>query len=422
MFLTKFYIFVNHEIMNKKEYVEKAKIEILSRVRFHAPIVYSSEVNKDVLTKHGIDVNLPIFKFEKRLTKNLFEAFKKAMQEEKFNLVLSYDCAWRFEKKLSRLKNVVLFSKFCEGCFLENINKLNINYYVSSNYDLKFNERFVKIGETVLNPQFEDFLLQQKIFDKDVYVEHKEFLLNGNNFYTLLHNNSDSEKKINAEINIPLQKGYYYFKRMRGCILIENLISKQIFYLNYVCKRANFSFSNVDGLKNSIFCCININITLKMQKNEKKWLFFNLGNAKFSPKTESEIKKMIKLSQKMCKEVFNVKVKTKNGRFDNLFNRILPQRIWTNWQNGIFEKGVEEKYLTYKRLFVKGEKAISFVNFKQIGLKELGIFNGSYYKKILIVKGDEKFLQVGKTHFTNINGVTNFSLKSKQPISLCFGI
>lgn len=407
--------------MNRKEYVQRAKNEILSRVRFHAPILYSPEIDIESLKRKGVDINLPIFKFDKILTRNLFEAFVLSLKEEKFNLVLPKESAGRFWKKLRGLEHVIFYSKFCDGAFVENINKLNINYFSSSNYDIKFNERFVKFDEQILNPQFEDYVLDQKFFDRNIYVEHKEFLLNGNNFYTVIHNNSDKEQKINFEINIPLEKGYYYFKRMKNCILIENLISKQVFYFNFVCKRAIFSFSNINGLKNSIFCCVNAKITLKLQKNDKKWVFFNLGNSRFSPKTASEIKKMMFLSQKMCKEVFNVKVKTKNGKFDNLFNRVLPQRIWTNWQNGTFEKGLEEKYLTYKRLFVKGDKMISFVNFKEIGLMELGVFNGSYYKKILIVKGNEKFLQVGKTHFSNLGGVTNFSLKSKQPISLCFG-
>lgn len=407
--------------MNKKEYVERAKNEILSRVRFHAPIVYSGELDKDVLQRKGVDIKLPVFKFEKVLTKRLFQAFALAMNEEKFNLVLSCESAGRFEKKLAKLKNVVLFSRFCDGKFVENVNRLNINYFSSSNQNLRFSERFVKINDQILNPKFDNYELLQSFLDGKVYVEHKEFLLNGNNFFTFFHNNSEKEERIGFEINIPLQKGYYYFKREKNRILIENLISKQVFFFNFVCRRAQFSFSNVNGLNNSKFCCLNVKITLNLQKNDKKWVFFNLGNSKFLPKTAFEIKKLMYLSQKMCKEVFNVKIKTKNGKFDNFFNRVLPQRIWTNWQNGIFEKGIEEKYLTYKRLFVKGEKEISFVNFKEIGLRELGIFNGKYFKKILIVRGDEKFLQVGKTHFSNINGVTNFSLKKKEPISLCFG-
>lgn len=72
-------------------------------------------------------------------------------------------------------------------------------------------------------------------------------------------------------------------------------------------------------------------------------------------------------------------------------------------------------------MFVIGDKNFSFVHFKEIGLKEIGIFNGEYYKKILIVDGNEKFLKVGKTFFYNINGVSNLSLCSHEPICLSFG-
>ena len=165
--------------MKRKEYVERAKKEILSRVRFHAPIVYSGELDKDVLQSKGVDINLPVFKFEKVLTKRLFQAFALALSEENFNFVLSCESAGRFEKKLAKMKNVVLFSKFCDGKFVESVNKLNINYFSSSNHNLKFAERFVKINEQILNPQFDNYELSQSFLSGNVYVEHKEFLLNG---------------------------------------------------------------------------------------------------------------------------------------------------------------------------------------------------------------------------------------------------
>mgnify|MGYP006334560271 CR=1 FL=1 len=98
----------------------------------------------------------------------------------------------------------------------------------------------------------------------------------------------------------------------------------------------------------------------------------------------------------------------------------MPKKIWINWSNAEENQQNEEKYLALKRLFVKGTKEIEFVPFKKFGVKELGIFNGEYYKKILIVDGDRKFLQVGKTFYQNINGLTEYTLKSKDPISLCF--
>ena len=127
------------------------------------------------------------------------------------------------------------------------------------------------------------------------------------------------------------------------------------------------------------------------------------------------------MSQQKCREIFNVKVKTKNPKFDNYFNRILPHKIWINWLNGDFDLSLEQKYIVYKRLFVKGDKTISFVKFKEIGLRELGIYNGTYYKQIVIVRGDKKCLQIGKTHFYSTTSLTESLLKSREPISLCFG-
>ena len=45
---------------------------------------------------------------------------------------------------------------------------------------------------------------------------------------------------------------------------------------------------------------------------------------------------------------------------------------------------------------------------------------GEYYKKIVVAFGVEKFLQVGKTKFSNISNITNFSLKKSDPIYLSF--
>ena len=74
--------------------------------------------------------------------------------------------------------------------------------------------------------------------------------------------------------------------------------------------------------------------------------------------------------------------------------------------------------MNLRRLFVRGKEKIDFVPFKEIGLKELGIFNGEYYKKILVSFGLEKYLQVGEVKYANISNVTRFSLKKKDPIYL----
>ena len=162
-------------------------------------------------------------------------------------------------------------------------------------------------------------------------------------------------------------------------------------------------------------------VACNLASKEEKFVFFNLGETKFGFDSLSEIKRIDKVANKKCCEIFNIQVKTKNHNFDRFFNVNLPQKIWLNWLNGTVDPSLEEKYLSLKRLFIKGQEKISFVPFKEIGLKEMGVFNGEYYKKILIVGAPEKYLKVGRTQFLNINDVTNFSLKSKEPIELSFG-
>lgn len=415
--------FGNNLSMRNKEYIEKAKETILNRVRFHAPVVYDDQIDKSVLFANGIDISKPIFKFDKVLTKKLVKAFELAQKEEDFNLVLSYSSLGNLGgNALKQLKTFTYYSKETSPVSLvEMINKLNINYQASSNYNLVFKEKFFKVNKQILNPHFENFCLKQTSVIDDIFVDYNEFVLNGTNFFVNLQNKTKDKKKVAIELNIPLQKGYYYFKKLPNSVLIENLLTKEKIYLNFVCRNAKFSFSNVDGLENSVFCCINVKINFNLEKQEEKFVFFNLGDAKFALKYLNDIKKFQLLARNKSCEIFNVQVKTKNAKFDNFFNKVLPQKIWINWLNGEVDLKWEEKYLTLKKMFIKGVQNYSFVPFKEIGLKELGIFNGEYYKKIIVVSGNEKFLKVGKTFFYNINGVTNHSLKSKEPICLSFG-
>ena len=419
--MSKNYLLGNNRFMNKKEYVEKLKNVILNRVKFHAPIVYDSHIDRECLSARGVNLDKPIFKFDKVLNKSLLKAFKLALEEEDFNLLLSTESLGKLKEKDLKLKNVVLYGKNNSALFLEMINKLNINYSSASNYNLVFKEKFFKVGGQILNPHFEDFLLKQVLVKDNVFVDYCEFVLNGSNFYVKLQNKDKKPRRIELELNIPLKKGYYYFKKMSKSLQVENLLSKEKLYLNFVCKNAKFSFSNVDGLENSVFCCINVKVSLNLKGGEEGFVFFNLGEGKFCPSSDGEIEKLKRFSfVKVC-EIFNVQVKTKNPNFDWFFNKRLPQRIWINWLNGEVDAAVEQKYISLKRLFVRGVEQFSLVNFKEIGLREIGIFNGEYYKKILVITGSEKFLRVGRAFFYNIHGITNHSLKSKEPISVCFG-
>ena len=409
--------------MKKSDYVEKAKTSILNRIKFHAPILYDDKIDRRALFENGVNLGLPIFKFDKILSKKLVKAFELAQREEKFNLLLTSSSLENLkEKKLKNLSNVVVYNpETCKTSFVEAVNKLNINYPTSSNYNLIFKDKFFKVENEVLNPQFDDFSLKQHLFVKHVVVKYEEFVLNGVNFFVSLKNRSEQVQKINLELNIPLKKGYYYFKKMEKCVLIENLLTKEKTYLNFACRNAKFSFSNVDGLENSVFCCVNIKLAISLKAEEENFAFFNFGTQKFMLKNLQSIKKFEEISKIEACKIFNVQVKTKNLKFDQFFNQTLPKKIWINWLNGTVDSELEHKYVNLKKLFIRGKDNLSFVNFKEIGLKEIGVFNGQYYKKIVVVAGFEQFLKVGNTKFFNVNGITNHSLKSKEPVCLCFG-
>lgn len=408
--------------MKKNEYIEKAKNSILNRVRFHAPIAFDADVDRRLLFENNIDANLPIFKFDKKLDKNLLRAFLLAKREEKFNLLLSTSSVEKLSNKALKDLDAVIFSPINSSArYIEMINKLNINYASSSNYNLKFKDKFVKINGQTLNPKFDEFELVENLGFGKVLVDYHEFVLNGTNIFLTLKNYGKNTEKIEFEINLPLKKGYYYFKNKTNTIFIENLLNKEKFCFNFLCKNAKFSFSNVDGLENSVFCCINAKVNFVIKAGEEKILFFNFSDAKLALKNKREIEEFKKQAYKKTCEVFDVKVKTNNQDFDQYFNNVLPRRIWVEWLNLDRNIDLENKYLNYRRMFVRGDEKKSLVNFKEIGLKEIGIFNGEYYKKIYVVLSHEKFLKVGKTHYFNFDNITNFSLKNRDPISISFG-
>lgn len=411
--------------MKKREYIEKAKNLILGRVRFHAPILFDDEIDGKLLKENGIDEKLPVFKFEKALNKRLLKAFDLALKEEKFNLVLCESCTLNHNiwgsRQLQNMRNTTILGEYCSKRLLEMVNKLNINYASSSNFNLRYKEKFFSVNEMRLNPAFDEFCLRQCAVFDEVFVDYSEFVLNGQNIYAKFLNKSAKEKKVVVELNIPLEKGYYYFKKLEKSYLIENLITKEKLYFNFLCSGAKFSFSNVDGLENSVFCCVNAKITLTLKPKQRKVIFFNFGDSRFVVKNVSEIERLKEVSVVESKKIFDVQVKTKNPQFDYFFNKTLPKKIWVNWLNGTMDESLEQKYVAYRRLFVKGKEKISFVKFSEIGVKEIGIFNGAYYKKILFVNSNEKFLKVGQTYFYQIGEITKKTLQSKEPVCLSFG-
>lgn len=406
--------------MKRKEKILNLKQKILNKVRFHAPVCYSPDIDRTVLFNRGVDPNLPIFVYDNVVNKDVLNAFMKALGEERFNLLLPYENLTCIEqKRLENARGVTLFSKNDDIKFLNMITKLNINYSAKTDYNIAFKDKFCKIDGVTLNPQYREFFLCQNVQVGEVEIEYKEFLLNGNNIYVVLKNRAKNAKKINFLLNFPLKRGYFLFKKKNSYFSIDNLQSGERLYFNYVSPKFNASFSMIDGLDNSLFATIFLKLNFLLKPNEEKVLFFNLSNRKLPLKRKCEFDKLFALSIKKNMEIFDVRVKTKNHKFDQFFNNTLPKKVWLSWLN--FEKSdLVEKYLTYRSLFVRGKEKLSFVPFEEIGLKEVGVFNGEYYKKILVSFCGERFLQVGKTKFFNITNITRFSLKKNEAINLSF--
>ena len=399
-----------------------AKQSIVNRVKYHAPIVYDDNIDRRVLFENGIDINLPIFKFEKKLNKRLLSAIAMAQKECKFNAVFSSESLGKMkENKLKKLENYFVYSKYSQTKLIENINKLNINYRSFSNYDLKYQDKFLKVNERVLNPNFDNFVLHSEDMCDGVTVKYREFVLNGNNVFVKFFNTSNDLKKISFEFNFPLKKGYYIFNKQQKVVVVENIITKERNCFNFIGNAAKFDFSAVNGLENSKYCCINLKCTLSLKPKQVAFSFFNFGKQMFLPGNVKSAESLCDISQKICFSKFDIRIKSKDYKFDEFFNITLPKRIWLGWVNLERDARSEEKYKTYRKLFVSGRDKICFTNFAQLGVREICVFNGECYKKISIILSDEKFLKIGKTSFCGVNCLSTKSLKTKEPISISLG-
>ena len=98
--------------MIKKDIALKYKEFILNCVRFHAPICFSADINRTVLFSHGINLDYPIFVYENAVDDNLIYAFKEALKEENFNLLVPIEILTnKQERKLNKKKNNGIYSR-----------------------------------------------------------------------------------------------------------------------------------------------------------------------------------------------------------------------------------------------------------------------------------------------------------------------
>ena len=410
--------------MKNKEYIKNLTQTIVNRVELHAPILYDSKVKFDTLKSIGINTNLPIFKFEKKLTKNHIKAFLLAQKYVDYNLILFEEMLTKKDiKSLSKIKNLFIVNQnFISLSAIETINKLNINYYSKINFKESLNENYFSIYNEVINLSYKNLFLSKKEEKNGIFFDLSMFLLNGQNYFLKLNNKFNFEKEVNFEINIPLKKGYYFFKKLSNCIVIENITTKEKLYFNFSTSYQNITFSHIDGLENSTFACVNLKVKTKLKPKEHRAYFFNFGDTKFILKNQKIMEKFFLLSNQKLNEIFNLKIKTNRAEFDYNFNYEMPRKIIINWLNFSNDEKLEYKYFNLKNSILEEKNNQYYLNKNyNLNLKEVGIFNGEIFKKILIFQGDEKLIQIGHTKFFNINSFNKNTIKKNESISLCFG-
>lgn len=400
--------------MTKKENIENMARIIANRVRYHAPIVYDNEIDTSILTDFGIDISMPIFKFEKEMTKPLEKAFALAKKLQNFNLVTTQKSKCPFALFLPKeTVNLRL---------LQSVNKLNINYKTSSNYNPKFEMDYVKINGKILNLKYNDFCLEKHESFDGVLVHEKLFFCSGKIVAIELQNSNPYESEIVLSVNKNLECGQYYFKKERHSIRICNLFTREERYFNTNLPLAKTYFSCVDGVESSSYACVKLNEKIKLKPYQKKFVFLHFGNRQFYIKNTQEMEVLFGFSKQKCYKNFDAKVYSTDKTFDEKINTILPRNIWLAWLDDKRDLTCEKEYIEEKeKLFIRRDKKIIFNNFGYEKLREIDIFDGKDFREIYIKNlSKENSLVIGGTHYQNMRTFSFENIKSKTQICLHF--
>ena len=402
--------------MTHKEYVERLKEEIINRVKYHAPMV-SEGVDYSLLAAYNIDETLPIFVYKKPLDKHLCQAFLEAKKQCDFNLILTEKP--RISTK--KLKNCyIIFEDEIGGNLSLLFEKLNINYSLKSDYKIKRNKEFIKINNQEIKLDFIPFYNHKKVMFNGVICTIKQFLLNGNNIAIDLANTREELNEISLEINIPLPRGYYFFKKYFNRIEIENLTCKNKAIFNYFLPEAKINFSCLDGIFSSTFACINLTANIAIKGGAKKTMFFNFGSEEFLPNNPKEMQEIFSLSQQSMYEIFDTKIISRNDAEDHLFNLELPKKIWKAWSRFSCDQANEERWLALKSRYIKNVDCGIEVNRDNKQLKSVKLYRQGGWKSVYIVRGDSTYLFAGRTKYYNYTLLSNELFSKNNEIYLSF--
>lgn len=406
--------------MTKKEYLEKIENLIVNRLKYHAPKLTSESIDLSLLDAYGIDPVYPVFIFKKPLDSNFYKAFYNVKKRIKFNLILLGEIFVK-DQKLSKLDMTYVIDKAEIGSELYNtLNELNINYYSTSTFNKQDNELYVKINGKKLVYDYLPYFFNKKIMDNGVITESKCFLLNGKNFLITLSNTKNYARDVEVEINIPLPRGYYYFKKGLNFVQIKNLTSNEKAYFNYFVNNYELYFSNVDGIESCSFACVHLKSKIKLLAKEIKSIFFNFGDEKFVLTNKKDMQNFFDFSQNKMNEIFDVKVTSHDKKFDELFNLSLPRKIWEKWQNFDYDEKSENEWLKFKNNLLKNSDNGIQINGEFEGLKEVKFFRNQRWKRVFVIHNGACYLYADKIKYFNYTLLTKEIFDKNNEIYLSF--
>lgn len=406
--------------MDKNEYIKKLAMLIKNRVKFHAPKSIDEQVDFELLDAVGINKNLPIFVFKKKMTKVFVKAFILAQKEVDFNLILPSESSLK-QTWLKRLKNVHFIDENSCGFSLNYcIEKLNINYLTHSSFSPRISKHYIKINEQEVSLDFTQFYLHKKQQCNGVIFDIKKFLLNGINISTTFLNPYNEVKSIYFEVNIPLPNGYYNFSKVKTGVKIKNLTSKDVSYFNYNCQ-ANLSFSCIDGLESSTRACVNLSAKITLHPHEQRRVYFNYGDNAYMFNSPKLVDQFFLLSQQKTFEKFPIKINSRDKAFDDRFNNILPNKIWLAWAGDTIDEASEIEYLKLKSSIITEKEKGYFINENFKGLKEVKIYQNGSFKRVFIVQSDSRYIFAEKTKFFNFTQIAKQFFDKNNEIYLSFG-
>ena len=406
--------------MNKKEYIEKIKELIINKVKYHSPNLNNDNIDYLLLEAVGINISLPIFIFKRTLDKVFYTAFLQAKKLVDFNLILLKETEIS-SKKLNKLKDTFEFNENEMGSNLfYTLDALNINYVTHSDYKNKLEGEYIKLNDKKIDLDYYPYYNYKKIMIDGVIVEIKEFLLNGKNFSFNFINTKKEIKKIDFEINIPLPRGYYYFKKNLDNVIIENLTNKQKAYFNYFFKDAKICFSNMNGIESCTFACIHLNVEIQLYPLVTKRYYCNFGETKYCLFSPKEIDYFFQLSQQKMNQIFDVKISSHDKEKDFVFNLYLPRKIWGKWQNFDVDEESENEWLKLRKNIILKNELGEQINKEIKGLKEVKFYRNFGWKRVFIVHNNSCYLYADNVKYFNYTLLTKQIFKQNNEIYLSF--